>query len=282
MIAKQTEKATVQLDVEPTAHLDLATLPAQIREALTEQPNGDRSAQEYHFVARCIETGMADGDILAAFQHYPPAAARGDVERHAELTLTNAKAKGVRPLVTRFANEMAPTDAVHGLARWSDLGNAYRLVRRHGEDLHHVPELGAWCTWDGTRWLEDITGDVMRKAKTVVKSIIDEAKTAKDDTEQKAATKHWLVSQNANRLHAMIDLAATEPGIPVTIDQLDADPFLLNVANGTLDLRTGARRRHRRDDLITKLTPIRYYDTARRLPNIDDSSSPTSSMATTS
>ena len=91
VIAKQTEKATVQLDVEPTAHLDLATLPAQIREALTEQPNGDRSVQEYHFVARCIEASMTDADILAAVQHYPPAAARGDVERHAALALANAK-----------------------------------------------------------------------------------------------------------------------------------------------------------------------------------------------
>jgi putative DNA primase/helicase len=102
----------------------------------------------------------------------------------------------------------------------------------------------------------------MRKAKQVVTSIIDEAKIEADDDGRKAATKHWLVSQNANRLRAMIDLATTEPGIPVTIDQLDADPFLLNVANGTLDLRTGSLRPHQRSDLITRLSPTRYNEHA--------------------
>ena len=39
-----------------------------------------------------------------------------------------------------------------------------------------------------------------------------------------------------------LTLAGTEAGIVVTPDDLDADPFLLNCANGTLDLRTGELR----------------------------------------
>ena len=35
----------------------------------------------------------------------------------------------------------------------------------------------------------------------------------------------------------------------------DADPWLLNAPNGTLDLRTGELRPHRREDYITKLVP---------------------------
>ena len=42
------------------------------------------------------------------------------------------------------------------------------------------------------------------------------------------------------------------------IDQLDCDPFLLNVENGTIDLRTGKLRPHRADDFITKLAPIKF------------------------
>jgi putative DNA primase/helicase len=41
-------------------------------------------------------------------------------------------------------------------------------------------------------------------------------------------------------------------------DNLDADPWLLNVQNGTLDLRTGKLRKHRREDLMTKLAPVAY------------------------
>jgi len=44
----------------------------------------------------------------------------------------------------------------------------------------------------------------------------------------------------------------------VTPDQLDTDPYLLNFLNGTVDLRTGALRPHRRKDLITKLIHYKY------------------------
>jgi putative DNA primase/helicase len=43
---------------------------------------------------------------------------------------------------------------------------------------------------------------------------------------------------------------------------MDRDPFLLNVENGTLDLRTGKLREYRRGDLITRLAPVRYSSAA--------------------
>lgn len=44
----------------------------------------------------------------------------------------------------------------------------------------------------------------------------------------------------------------------VGVEQFDADPWLLNVANGTIDLRTGELREHRREDLLTKLCPVPF------------------------
>ena len=40
--------------------------------------------------------------------------------------------------------------------------------------------------------------------------------------------------------------------------ELDADSWLLNVKNGTIDLRTGELRPHRREDLITSLATVKY------------------------
>jgi putative DNA primase/helicase len=56
----------------------------------------------------------------------------------------------------------------------------------------------------------------------------------------------------------MIDDARALPPIPILPDALDADPWLLNVANGTIDLRTGELRAHRREDLLTRLAPVEY------------------------
>ena len=39
---------------------------------------------------------------------------------------------------------------------------------------------------------------------------------------------------------------------------LDCDPFVLNVLNGTVDLRTGRLHPHRRENLLTKLAPVSY------------------------
>ena len=65
-------------------------------------------------------------------------------------------------------------------------------------------------------------------------------------------------SESEPRLKAMLSLAEKEVGVPVAPEELDADPWLLNVANGTLDLRTGELRAHRPEDLLTKLAPVAY------------------------
>src|SRR3989442_15906627 len=59
----------------------------------------------------------------------------------------------------------------------------------------------------------------------------------------------------------MLSLAKSELAIPPA--QLDADPWLLNCPNGTLELRTGHLRPHRREDYLTKMTAAPYDATAR-------------------
>jgi len=44
----------------------------------------------------------------------------------------------------------------------------------------------------------------------------------------------------------------------VGIEVWDADPWLLNCLNGTIDLRTGQLREHRCEDMLTKLAPVEY------------------------
>jgi putative DNA primase/helicase len=78
-----------------------------------------------------------------------------------------------------------------------------------------------------------------------------------------ALARHAQKSEASSRINALIEVARTEPGIPIMPDQLDTDPYLLNVMNGTLDLRTGELRPHRREDLITKLAPVEFDSRAQ-------------------
>jgi len=51
--------------------------------------------------------------------------------------------------------------------------------------------------------------------------------------------------------------------VQVEPEELDSDGWLLNVENGTLDLRDGSFREHREEDLITKMAPVRYDPSAQ-------------------
>jgi putative DNA primase/helicase len=44
---------------------------------------------------------------------------------------------------------------------------------------------------------------------------------------------------------------------------LDNTPWLLNCENGTIDLKTGDLREHRREDLLTKIIPVEYDPSAK-------------------
>lgn len=140
----------------------------------------------------------------------------------------------------------------------TDMGNAERLAAQHGDDLRYVHAWNRWLVWNQQRWEVDDGGEVERLAKETVRTIYAEAADAEDSSERKAIAAHAKSSESKARLEAMIALAESEPGIPVKPDALDADPWLLNVANGTLDLRTGELREHHRSDLITKLAPVEY------------------------
>jgi putative DNA primase/helicase len=70
-------------------------------------------------------------------------------------------------------------------------------------------------------------------------------------------------TQTAAGINAMLTVAGTETEVALTPEKLDADPYLLDVANGTLDLRTGQLRPHDREDLLTKMCGAAYRPDAK-------------------
>lgn len=137
----------------------------------------------------------------------------------------------------------------------TDMANAQRLAARHGQDLRFTPERG-WLVWDGRRWAVDDKGiEVQARAKESALSIFDEIREAAD---RDAKMRHAKRAQSKKSIDAAIWLARSEPGIPARLTQFDADPWLLNVANGTLDLRTSKLRPHRREELISNIVEVTF------------------------
>lgn len=141
----------------------------------------------------------------------------------------------------------------------TDLGNAERFARQFSSEVRYVEGIG-WHTWDGARWARDGSRHVERLAHETVRSLTAEAEAARDadPASWREILRHAMRSEDATRLRAMLALAESLSGIHVRAEDLDLPPELLNVENGTVDLRTGELHHHDRAQLLSKLAPVPY------------------------
>jgi putative DNA primase/helicase len=142
----------------------------------------------------------------------------------------------------------------------TDLGNARRLVHRHGNNIRFIAEWGKWMVWNqnGTRWEIDDDGAAMRLAKETVEGIYTDALSLANEADRIELRRHALRSQAEARLKAMVNLAQTEAAVVISASQLDADPWLLGVRNGVINLKTDTFRPTRRKDLILKRADVDF------------------------
>lgn len=149
--------------------------------------------------------------------------------------------------------------------RCTDMGNAERFRDQHTDKLRFCGDLGGWYRWIGGRWERDVDRDVMELAKETSIAIAEEADACDQETVEKAIRKWASASEGANKLRNMIFLAESSPPFPVRVDQWDADPWMLGVINGVVDLRTGESRPAAQTDLMTHRCEIEY-DPAAECP----------------
>lgn len=147
--------------------------------------------------------------------------------------------------------------------RYTDSGNAELLVATHGYDFKYLHDSKKWLAWDGRRWGHDGTAEIHRAAKATIRAMPERAKLIEDDAQRAAFLKFATKSESRHSLDNMVALARNETRVAALSPQFDKDQWLLNVSNGTVDLKTGVLREHRRQDLITKLCPVEFDPSAK-------------------
>src|SRR5262245_13993758 len=148
----------------------------------------------------------------------------------------------------------------------TDSGNGERLVQLH-KDVKFCPDYKAWFVWDRKRWTRDSTGRVHRMAKETARRLHLAALSLRGDDEESRKRRATIEafarkSENAAAIRATLECARNEVNISISANDFDADPWLLNCKNGTLDLLSGELRPHSRDDLITKMCSVRFDEDA--------------------
>jgi P4 family phage/plasmid primase-like protien len=138
-----------------------------------------------------------------------------------------------------------------------DVANAQLFAAMYCGKMRFVYPAGKWMKWDSRRWIWCDAGEALQAAKKVAIRLLDDAgnrwKAEPDTPASKRALVHATKSQQLNRLEAMLKLAASEKEIAIgAMSALDADPWLLGVRNGVVDLRTGALLDPHPEQFITR------------------------------
>lgn len=142
----------------------------------------------------------------------------------------------------------------------SDLGNALRLVDCYHDRMRYVRRWGP-VAWDGTRWQRDGMDEVKHLARLTVQAIYGEAARASEADRRKELARWAMKSESSHAVAGMVELSRGDPRIWATPDDFDdreLTGYLLNVENGTVDLRTGECHPHDPQLYITKLAPVAY------------------------
>lgn len=133
---------------------------------------------------------------------------------------------------------------------------AYRLAAGYTGRLLHVGNVG-WHVWDGTRWAIDERGDASKAVFATLQTALIEAVDL-PGKDRDALHGDVRRCETASGVDGVLRLAAALEPFAAVVTDLDADPYLLNCASVTLDLRTGRTRPHEPADRITKVCGAGY------------------------
>ena len=140
----------------------------------------------------------------------------------------------------------------------TDAGNAELFAALYGHILRFDHARNRWLIWEEHRWAPDSDGEVRRLAKKAARVRYRTALDIEDlDLRGKTASSA-VRSESRQRLDACLALARSEHPIADSGMTWDPDPYLLGVANGVVDLRTGMIRSGHPDDRLTMQVPVQY------------------------
>lgn len=138
----------------------------------------------------------------------------------------------------------------------NDAGNADRFVASHGDRMRWIEDRGNLMVFNGKVWRAD-----WLLAETWIEELMKAAYADAGDIDDTNERKTFVrfINQSLQR-RGIVDAinSARRKLTRMKVADFDTDDCLLNFENGTVDLRTGILRAHRKDDYLTKMIPYEY------------------------
>jgi putative DNA primase/helicase len=99
---------------------------------------------------------------------------------------------------------------------------------------------------------------IHEKGLEMVRNIYDELWQTADYRDRIEIEKYAILSESVRRREAFVKSASWIKALNITSDDLDCNPWLLNVRNGTIDMAAWEFREHRQEDMISKIANVDY------------------------
>jgi putative DNA primase/helicase len=144
----------------------------------------------------------------------------------------------------------------------SDAGNGEFFATLYGVHTRFNHSRQRWLLFSDHCWKTDSDGELMRMAKRAVRYRLMRSANIGDDDKRQEEAKWALSSESRARLEAMLNLARSENPIADDGSGWDADGWLLGVANGVVEVRTGVLRSGVANDRITLHSDIPFDSSA--------------------
>lgn len=133
---------------------------------------------------------------------------------------------------------------------YSDAYNAKLFAREHGKDFLWVDDNNQWHYWTGKWWEVDRHNVIYEKMKSTILGLSAKAEAMADNDAVSKLFKHIAASLSQAKIKAAIE--STRSLLAAVPEDFDTKGYLFNCSNGTIDLRDGSFREHRREDLLTR------------------------------
>jgi putative DNA primase/helicase len=173
-----------------------------------------------------------------------------------------------KPVALSLPNGMASAGPVNlsDSSTLTDVGLARRLVLDARGTLRYCREWRAWLSFTGRHWQKDDGLVAAHVAKKVSDKLWSELADVPGDKRTRELLNFVKNASSSSGINAAVSLARSEPGVVVSVAELDVPAYVLNVANGTLNLDTAELHPHAPGDLLTHMAGT-AFDAAASCPN---------------
>lgn len=239
-------------------------------------PRGQRNVTLFKQAAKFRRSGMDQEEILAMLKIInnsrcePPLAS----SELAKIAGSVQQYEPSDPMVRVIERTGDDSEVIFSQGEYSptDVGNAHRMAELYGGEFYYVAEWKRWAAWNGKVWDTRGGWEFTDAIQKMVETIELEAAFCPDEDRKKRLYGWASTCQNSSRITACENMA---PGMIDTFliklnsqeglkfDDTEDTKYLFNCLNGTVNLRTGEIYDHRKEDMLTQMSPTNYNPQAK-------------------